>query len=78
MGIYKIKNLIYPRLGFNKHKPNGDIFFRSSLIFFEISAVNTLTAVDNRMVTTAVVIIIIISLVSNKFLDWKSSIHFLY
>ena len=46
--------LIYPRLGINKHKPNDDLFSRSSLIFFEISVVNTIRAVDNKMVTIAV------------------------
>ena len=51
------------------------LFSRSSLIFFEISVVNTIMVVDNRIVTVAVVMIIIITyLVFHKFLDWKSSI----
>jgi len=60
--------------GSNPHS-NGDLFSHSSLIFFEISVVNTITVADNKMVTVAVVIIIIITyLVFHKFLDWKSSI----
>ena len=43
-------------LGSNPHS-NGDLLPRSSLIFFEISVVNTIMAVDNRMVTVAVMII---------------------
>jgi len=58
----------------NPHS-NGNIFSRSSLIFFEINVVNTIIDFDNKMVTVAVVIIINITyLVSHKFLDWKSSI----
>jgi len=60
--------------GSNPHS-NGDLFSRSSLIFFEIRVVSTITADDNRMVTVAVVMVIsIIYLVFHKFLDWKSSI----
>jgi len=60
--------------GSNPHS-NGDLFSRSSLIFFEINIVNTIMVADNKMVTAAVVLIIIITyLVFNKFLDWKSSI----
>lgn len=60
--------------GSNPHS-NGDLFSRSSLIFFEIKVVNTMMAADNKMVTVAVVIVIsIIYLVFHKFLDWKSSI----
>jgi len=60
--------------GSNPHS-NGDLFSRSSLIFFEIKVVNTIMAADSRMVTVAVVrIISIIYLVFHKFLDWKSSI----
>jgi len=62
--------------GSNPHS-NGDLFSRSSLIFFEIRVVRTIMADDSKMVTTAVVIIInIIYLVFHKFLDWKSSILF--
>jgi hypothetical protein len=58
----------------NPHS-NGDLFSRSSLIFFEISVVSTIMADDSKMVTIAVVIIInIIYLAFHKFLDWKSSI----
>ena len=58
---------------------NDELLTRSSLIFFEISVVNTIMAVDNRIFTTAVVTIIIITfLVFHKFLNWKSSILFLY
>jgi len=60
--------------GSNPHS-NGDLFSRSSLIFYEISVVNTIMVADNKMVTAAVVIIIIITyLVFHIFLDWKSSI----
>jgi hypothetical protein len=63
--------------GSNPHS-NGDLFSRSSLIFFEIRVVNAIMADDSRMVTVAVVTIInIIYLVFHKFLDWKSSILFL-
>jgi len=60
--------------GSNPHS-NGDLFSRSSLIFFEIKVASTIMAVDSKMVTVAVVIIInIICLVFHRFLDWKSSI----
>lgn len=60
--------------GSNPHS-NGDLFSRSSFIFFEISVVNTIMAADNRMVTIAAVTIIVITyLAFHKFLDWKSSI----
>lgn len=55
-------------LGSNPHS-NGDLFSRSSLIFFEISVANIIMMVDSRMVTVAVVIIImIIYLVFTNFL----------
>jgi hypothetical protein len=51
------------------------ILIRSSFIFLEISVVNTMMAADNRIVTVAAVMVIIITcLVFHKFLDWKSSI----
>jgi len=60
--------------GSNPHS-NGDLFSRSSFIFLEIRVVSTIMAVDSKMVTVAVVIVInIIYLVFHKFLDWKSSI----
>jgi hypothetical protein len=60
--------------GSNPHS-NGDLFSRSSFIFFDNSVVNTIMADDNNRVIIAVVIIImIIYLVFHKFLDWKSSI----
>jgi hypothetical protein len=60
--------------GSNPHS-NGDLFSRSSLIFFEIRVVSTIMADDSKMVIIAVVIIInIIYLVFHKYLDWKSSI----
>jgi hypothetical protein len=46
-------------LGSNPHS-KGDLFSRSSLIFFEISVASTIIADDSRMVIVAVVIIIII------------------
>ena len=63
-------------LGSNPHS-NGDLFYRSSLIFFEINAGSIIIADGNRIVIIAVVIIIIIItyLVFHKFLDWKSSIQ---
>jgi len=62
--------------GSNPHS-NGDLFSRSSLIFFEIS-VASIMMIDDRMmvIVAAVMIIIIIYLVFHKFLDWKSSILF--
>jgi hypothetical protein len=60
--------------GSNPHS-NGDLFSRSSLIFFEINVANIIMTDDNMMViVAAVIIIIIIYLVFHKFLDWKSSI----
>jgi len=54
--------------GSNPHS-NGDLFSRSSLIFFEIRVAKIMIAVDNRRVTVAaVVIIIIIYLVFTNFL----------
>ena len=55
------------------------LFPRSSFIFLEISFVNIIMAVDNRMVTVAAVVIVIITcLVFHKFLDWKSKYTLLY
>jgi hypothetical protein len=60
--------------GSNPHS-KGDLFSRSSFIFIEISVVNIIMAADNRMVTVAAVMVIIITcLVFHKFRDWKSSI----
>jgi hypothetical protein len=60
--------------GSNPHS-NGDLFSRSSLIFFEISVANIIMADDNRRVIIAAAkIISIIYLAFHKFLDWKSSI----
>jgi hypothetical protein len=56
--------------GTNPHS-NGDLFSRSSLIFFEINVVRIIMAADRRMVSVAVVvaiIIIIIYLVFTNFL----------
>jgi len=62
--------------GSNPHL-NGDLFSRSSFIFFEIKVVRTMMVADNRIVTVAVVMIIIITyFVFHKFLVWKSSILF--
>lgn len=61
-------------LGSKPHS-NGDLFSRSSFIFFDNSVVNTIMTDDSRIVIVAVVTIIsIIYLVFHKFLDWKSSI----
>jgi hypothetical protein len=50
-------------------RSNGDLFSRSSLIFFEINVASTIIADNNRMVIVAVVIIIsIIYLVFTNFL----------
>jgi len=43
--------------GSNPHS-NGDLFSRSSFIFFEISVVKTIIAADNRIARVAVVVII--------------------
>jgi len=54
-------------LGSNPHS-KGDLFSRSSLIFFEIN-VNIIMADDNKMVTMAgVIIIITVHLVFTNFL----------
>lgn len=54
--------------GSNPHS-NGDLFSRSSLIFFEINVAISIIADDNRMViVAAVVTIIIIYLVFTNFL----------
>ena len=45
--------------GSNPHS-NGDLFSRSSLIFFEISVASIIMADDSRMVIVAIVIIIVI------------------
>ena len=60
------------RAEFVRSHSNGYLFSRSSIIFFEIIVVNTIMAVDNRMVTIAVamiIIIIIAYIVFQKFLD---------
>lgn len=62
--------------GSNPHS-NGDLFSRSSLIFFEISVARIIMADDNRMVSVAIVIIIvIIYLVFTNFLI-GSQVYFL-
>jgi hypothetical protein len=62
--------------GSNPHS-NGDLFSRSSLIFFEINVANIIMTDDKIMViVAAVIVIIIIYLVLHKFLDWKS-VYFL-
>lgn len=55
-------------LGSKPHS-NGDLFSRSSLIFFEISVANIMMMVDNKMAAVAdVIIIMIIYLVFTNFL----------
>ena len=49
--------------GSNPHS-NGDLFSRSSLIFFEIRVVSIIMADDSRMDTIAVVIITLIYKIS--------------
>lgn len=62
--------------GSNPHS-NGDLFSRSSFIFFEISVVRIIMAEDNKMVSVAIVIIIvIIYLVFTNFLI-GSQVYFL-
>lgn len=62
--------------GSNPHS-NGDLFSRSSLIFFEIKVARIIMADDNRMVSVAIVIIIvIIYLVFTNFLI-GSQVYFL-
>jgi hypothetical protein len=53
--------------GLNPHS-NGDIFSRSSLIFFEINVANIIMTDDMMVIVAAVIIIIIIYLVFHKFL----------
>jgi hypothetical protein len=54
--------------GSNPHS-NGDLFSRSSFIFFEISVVNIIMAADSKMASVAVaIVIIIIYLVFTNFL----------
>jgi hypothetical protein len=48
--------------GSNPHS-NGELFSRSSLIFFEINVVSIIMAVDSKMATMAVVVIIIIIII---------------
>lgn len=63
-------------LGSNPHS-NGDLFSRSSLIFFEISVASNIMADDSRMVIVdAAIIIIIIYLVFTNFLI-GSQVYFL-
>ena len=52
--------VVWRFFGSNPHS-NGDLFSRSSLNFFGISVVNSIMAVDNRMVNIADVMIIIIT-----------------
>lgn len=62
--------------GSNPHS-NGDLFSRSSLIFFEIKVARIIMADDNKMVSVAIVIIIvIIYLVFTNFLI-GSQVYFL-
>ena len=63
-------------LGSKPHS-NGDLFSRSSFIFFEISVVSNIMVDDNRIViVAAVIIIIIIYLVFTNFLI-GSQVYFL-
>lgn len=65
-------------LGSNPHS-NGDLFSRSSLIFFEISVARIIMADDSRIVNIAIVIIIvIIYLVFTNFLIGSQVYFFLY
>ncbi|GHU53267.1 hypothetical protein FACS189496_4500 [Bacilli bacterium] len=60
--------------GSNPHS-KGDLFSRSSWVFFEISVAAVITMVEIVIVIAANVITVdIIYLVLHKFLDWKSSI----
>ena len=73
--IKKIRDENYSRADFFSSNPhsNGNLFSRTSLIFFENNVVNSIIAIDNEIVTVAVVLIINITyLVFHKFLDWKS------
>ena len=65
-------------LGSNPHS-NGDLFSRSSFIFFEIRVARIIMADDNRMVNIAIVIIIvIIYLAFTNFLIGSQVYFFLY
>jgi len=62
--------------GSNPHS-NGELFSRSSLIFFEINVVNIIIVADSKMVIVAVVIInIIIYLVFTNFLIGSQVYYF--
>ena len=64
--------------GSNPHS-NGDLFSRSSFIFFEISVASSIMADDSRIVIIdAVIIIIIIYLVFTNFLIGSQVYFFLY
>lgn len=65
-------------LGSNPHS-NGDLFSRSSFIFFEISVARIIMADDSRIVNVAIVtIIVIIYLVFTNFLIGSQVYFFLY
>ena len=66
-------------VGSNPHS-NGDLFSRSSLIFFEISVASIIMVDDSRMVIVAIVIIIIIIiyLVFKNFMIGIQIYFFLY
>ena len=62
--------------GSNPHS-NGDLFSRSSLIFFEIRVVSIIMADDSRMDTIAVVIITLIYKISLFFTSRNEMCQFL-
>jgi hypothetical protein len=63
--------------GSNPHS-NGEIFSRSSLIFFEINVASIRMTVDSKMATIAVVVIIIIIYLAFTNFLIGSQVYFLY
>jgi hypothetical protein len=64
-------------LGSNPHS-NGELFSRSSLIFFEINVASIIITVDSKMATMAVVVIISIIYLAFTNLLIGSQVYFLY
>jgi hypothetical protein len=57
---------------------NGELFSRSSKIFFEINVASIVMAVDSKMATVAVVIIIMIIYLAFKNFLIESQVYSLY
>jgi hypothetical protein len=55
--------VVHSFLGSNSHS-NENLFSRSSLFFFQIRVSRNIMAVDNRIVTVAIVVIVLFSQIS--------------